>query len=50
MASLSADHIFVRLFGEGMGSGAGMLIFLLGLGGAVICAVFWKILGKYRKT
>ncbi|MBQ6148926.1 MAG: MFS transporter [Oscillospiraceae bacterium] len=50
MASLSADHIFVRLFGEGMGSGAGMLIFMLGLGGAVVCAVFWKILGKYRKT
>ncbi len=48
MASLDAGHLFVRLFGEGMGSGTGMMIFLLGIAGAVICLVFWKILRRYR--
>ena len=48
MAGLGAGHIFLRLFGEGKGSGAGMLIFLLGVAGMVICTVFWKILDKYR--
>ena len=48
MAGLGSGHIFLRLFGEGKGSGAGMLIFLLGVAGMVICTVFWKILDKYR--
>ena len=50
MASLDTGHIYVRLFGEGLGSGAGMMIFILGIAGAVICAVFWKILDRYRNT
>ncbi|MBR0451274.1 MAG: MFS transporter [Oscillospiraceae bacterium] len=48
MAGLGSGHVFLRLFGEGKGSGAGMLIFLLGVAGMVICTVFWKILDKYR--
>ena len=50
MASLDTGHIYVKLFGEGLGSGAGMMIFILGIAGAVICAVFWKILDRYRNT
>ena len=45
---LAPGHLFHRLFGEGLGSGAGMLLFVLGIAGAVICLVFGMILRKYH--
>ncbi len=40
--------ILNRLFGAGKGSGAAMVLFLLGILGVVICLVFGRILKKYR--
>lgn len=48
MAGLDTQHIFVRMFGEGKGSGAGMLIFLLGVAAIFICVAFGLILKKYH--
>ncbi|MBP7347091.1 MAG: MFS transporter [Butyrivibrio sp.] len=36
------------LFGTGKGSGAAIMMFVLGLAGAIICIVFGRILQKYR--
>ena len=49
MAGLDSQHLFVRMFGEGKGSGAGMLIFLLGVAAIFICAAFDLILRKYHR-
>lgn len=38
----------VTLFGLGKGFGAGLIIFILGLLGLVLCLVFRKILKKYN--
>ena len=35
------------LFGEGKGSGAAMVLFILGVAGTVMCLVFGRILKKY---
>lgn len=36
------------LFGSGKGSGAGVMMFVLGLAGGLICIVFRQLLKKYR--
>ena len=48
MASRSSQSLFVRLFGSGKGSGAALMMFLLGIAGVVICLVFGRILRKYK--
>ena len=48
MARAGADSIAAMLFGQGKGSGAAMMIFLLGLTGMTVCLVFGKALKKYR--
>lgn len=43
------DHQWLSfLFGTGKGSGAAMMMFVIGLVGALICIVFGKILKKYK--
>ena len=48
MAGTGADSLAAMLFGQGKGSGAAMMIFLLGLTGMTVCLVFGKVLKKYR--
>lgn len=50
MASASAGGILIRLFGSGKGSGAAMMMFLLGIAGTGICLAFGRILKKYEYT
>lgn len=38
------------LFGTGKGSGAALMLFILGAAGTVMCLVFGNILKKYRYT
>lgn len=48
MERIPTNSILVTMFGEGKGSGAGMVIFFLGLLGMVICLIFGRILRKYK--
>lgn len=48
MEHISTESIMITLFGFGKGSGAGMVIFILGLMGMSICLFFGKILKKYN--
>ncbi|MBQ6492600.1 MAG: MFS transporter [Erysipelotrichaceae bacterium] len=48
MSSLEKDHLFLKMFGEGKGSGAGMLLFLLGIAAIFLCSFFGRILRKYH--
>lgn len=48
MAGEPADSWLTVLFGTGKGSGAAIMMFVLGLAGAVICIVFAHILKKYQ--
>lgn len=48
MESISKESIPAVMFGVGKGSGAGMMIFMLGLLGMVICLVFGGLLRRYR--
>ena len=50
MAASPAQGMLVRLFGEGKGSGAAMMMFILGVLGVVICLGFRRILRRYRYT
>ncbi len=50
MAASSAQGMLVRLFGEGKGSGAAMMMFILGVLGVVICLGFGRILRRYSYT
>lgn len=47
MAASPAQGMLVRLFGEGKGSGAAMMTFILGVLGVVICLGFGRILRRY---
>ena len=47
MADQGSSGLLVFLFGSGKGSGAAVMMFVLGAAGAVICIVFRKILKKY---
>ena len=48
MANVSGKSMAAAMFGSGKGSGAGMLIFILGLLGMMVCLVFGRILRKYK--
>jgi hypothetical protein len=48
MERISAENVLAAMFGLGKGSGAGMVIFILGLLGLTICLVFGGILRKYK--
>lgn len=48
MAGEPADSWLAVLFGTGKGSGAAIMMFVLGLAGAVICIVFARMLKKYQ--
>lgn len=50
MASDSVSGLFTVLFGSGKGSGAAMMMFILGILGTVICLLFGRILRKYEYT
>ena len=50
MAASPAQGMLVRLFGEGKGSGAAMMMFILGVLGVVICLGFGRILQRYSYT
>lgn len=50
MASGRADGILTRLFGSGKGSGAAMMMFILGVAGIIVCLSFGRILRKYTFT
>lgn len=48
MESVSNESIPAIMFGIGKGSGAGMMIFILGLAGMTLCLIFGRILKKYK--
>jgi len=48
MESVPRESIPAIMFGIGKGSGAGMMIFMLGLLGLMICLFFGRILKKYK--
>lgn len=48
MSDIHADHWLSYLFGNGKGSGAAVMMFVIGLAGAVICIIFGRILKKYQ--
>lgn len=50
MAQAPSQGMLVRLFGEGKGSGAAMMMFILGVLGVVICLGFGRVLRRYRYT
>lgn len=50
MAAASAQGMLVRLFGTGKGSGAALMMFILGVLGVVICLGFGRVLRRYRYT
>lgn len=50
MAAASEQGALVRLFGAGKGSGAAMMMFILGVLGIVICLGFGRVLRRYTYT
>lgn len=50
IAAAPAQGMLVRLFGAGKGSGAAMMMFILGVLGVVICLGFGRILRRYSYT
>lgn len=50
MASVPADSALSFLFGRGKGSGASMMMFILGVLGVVVCLGFGRVLQRYRYT
>lgn len=50
MAAACAEGTLVRLFGTGKGSGAAMMMFILGILGVVICLGFGRVLRRYHYT
>ncbi len=50
MASERADGMLTMLFGSGKGSGAAMMMFILGIAGIIVCLSFGRILRKYTYT
>ena len=50
IAAAPAQGMLVRLFGAGKGSGAAMMMFILGVLGVVICLGFGRVLRRYRYT
>ncbi len=50
IAAAPAQGMLVRLFGAGKGSGAALMMFILGVLGVVICLGFGRVLRRYRYT
>jgi Na+/melibiose symporter-like transporter len=50
IARLKENSVLSALFGQGKGSGAALMIFLLGILGLAICLLFGKILKKYSTS
>ena len=48
MALQESDAFLVLLFGSGKGSGAALMMFILGIAGVLLCLVFSGSLRKYR--
>ena len=48
MASDMARGLLTDLFGQGKGSGAAMVMFILGIAGVCVCLIFGRILRKYK--
>lgn len=48
MAGQSAGSLLSRLFGEGKGSGAAFLFFVIGIAGVAVCLLFRRILRKQQ--
>lgn len=48
MSDIHANHWLAYLFGTQKGSGAAVMMFVIGLAGAVICIIFGRILKKYQ--
>lgn len=48
MASVPAEGALAFLFGRGKGSGAALVMFLLGLLGVIVCLGFGRILRRYH--
>lgn len=48
MAQAASGGMLTTLFGVGKGSGAAMVMFLLGVAGTLVCLVFGQVLKKYR--
>lgn len=47
MATLGPDSVLVRLLGSGKGSGAALMLLLLGFAGVAVCVAYWRILRGY---
>jgi len=45
---LYSHSIVATLFGTGKGSGAALMMFILGVAGTLMCIVFWYKLRKYK--
>ncbi|MBO5623771.1 MAG: MFS transporter, partial [Butyrivibrio sp.] len=50
MAMRSSDPFWTFLFGSGKGSGAAMMMFILGVTGTTICIVSGQIMKKFKYT
>ncbi len=48
MARAMPGGILTMLFGTGKGSGAAVMMFILGIAGTAICLIFGQVLKKYR--
>lgn len=48
MAQTNSVGLLTRIFGVGKGSGAALVMFILGIAGITICLIFRKILRKYE--
>ena len=48
MAARAADSLPVQLFGSGKGSGAALMMFVLGVSGVLFCLAYGQILKRYR--
>ena len=48
MSANSSNRILSLLFGSGKGSGAALMMFILGLAGTSYCLVSWANLKKYK--
>jgi hypothetical protein len=48
MSANASNTFLTTLFGTGKGSGAALMMFILGVAGIVVCLVFGKILEQYE--
>jgi hypothetical protein len=48
MALNSDNHFWTTLFGTGKGSGAALMMFILGVSGATLCLISGQFMKKYK--